>query len=307
MSSRLPVLSHTVVTVGGVPVAYREAGRRTGAPTVLLLHGFPSGAHQFRRLIDVLGPEHHVLAPDYPGFGATGTDFSFAANAPWTFDWLADVVEGFLDSLRIERVVAYVFDWGGPILLRIAERRPDLIRGLVIQNANIYDEGLSDAARAFIALDETDSGAVESVLDLLHEHSTRSQYLSGARRPEAVAPESWLLDQAYLDRGERTGIQVRLAFDYKSNLRRYSGWQAWLRHHQPPTLVVWGRHDPFFTVDGALAYLRDVPHADVHLLDTGHFALEERVDTVASLMLAFLDRLEPDSGRVRPAATPPLP
>ena len=293
----LPVLTHTVVTVGCVPVAYREAGRRSGAPTVLLLHGFSSGAYQFRRLIGVLGLEHHVLAPDYPGFGATGTDFSFAADAPWAFDWLADVGEGFLDSLGIDQVVAYVFDWGGPILMWIAERRPGLVRGLVIQNANLYDEGLSEAARGFIALTETDADAVESVRELLDEESTWRQYLSGVRNPQSVAPESWLLDQTYLDRGDRTGIQVRLAFDYKSNLQRYADWQAWLRRHQPPALIIWGRHDPFFTVDGALAYLRDLPNADVHLLDTGHFALEERIETIASLMLAFLQQLRPDSGQ----------
>lgn len=290
--SRLPVLTHAVAQVGDVPVAYREAGRRGHAPTVLLLHGFPSGGHQFRRLIDALGPHHHVLAPDYPGFGATGADFPGAADAPWTFDWLADVVEGLLDHLGIEQVVAYVFDWGGPVLMRIAERRPELIKGLVVQNANSYDKGLSDAARAFIALEETDPGAVESVRELLTEESTRSQYLAGLRHPESVAPESWLLDQTYLDRGDRTEAQVRLAFDYKSNLERYDAWQAWLAQHQPPTLVVWGRHDPFFTVEGALAYLRDVPAADVHLLDTGHFALEERVDTIAPLVHAFLKELD---------------
>lgn len=289
---RVPDVTYAVVPVGGVPVAFREAGRRGAAPTVLLLHGFPSGAHQFRRLIDLLAPEHHVLAPDYPGFGATGADFPFAADAPWTFDWLADVVEGFLDALAVEQVVAYVFDWGGPVLMRLAERRPDLVRGLVVQNANLYDEGLSEAARAFIALEENDAGAVQSVRELLTEGSTRSQYLTGLRRPDLVAPESWLLDATYLDRGHRTEIQVRLAFDYKSNLERYDAWQAWLARHQPPTLVVWGRHDPFFTVAGALAFLRDVPQADVHLLDTGHFALEERVDTIASLMLAFLERLK---------------
>jgi pimeloyl-ACP methyl ester carboxylesterase len=132
---------------------------------------------------------------------------------------------------------------------------------------------------------------VDTVRDLLGEETTRSQYFTGARHPEAVAPESWLLDQTYLDRGGRTEAQMRLTFDYKSNLELYEAWQAWLSAHRPPTLVVWGRHDPFFTAAGALAYLRDAPHADVHLLDTGHFALEERIDTIALLVIEFLARL----------------
>lgn len=296
MSRRLPTVSYGVVEVSGVPLAYREAGRRRDAPTVLLLHGFPSGSHQFRRLIDVLALDHHVLAPDYPGFGATGANFESAKQAPWTFDWLAEVVEGFLDCLEVTEFVAYVFDWGGPILMRIAERRPSAVKGLVVQNANTYDEGLSAAARAFISLTESDPGAVDQVTALLQEEGTRDQYLTGSRHPESVAPESWLLDQTFLDRGDRVDAQLRLAFDYKTNLARYGAWQGWLAQHQPPMLVVWGRHDPLFTVAGALAYLRDVPQADVHLLDTGHFALEERADTISSLTLAFLDSLERQSG-----------
>ena len=292
MPYRLPLVRHRDVDVDGVPVSYRETDpsrARSGAPTVLLLHGFPSGAHQFRRLIDRLGDDHHLVAPDYPGFGPIGADFADARSQPWTFDWLSEVVEGFVDAVGLRELVLYMFDFGGPVGFRLAERRPETIRGLIIQNANMAEAGLSPAASAFISLERGDASAEQAVRDMLTEDSTRMQYLTGARDPAAVPPESYLLDQAYLDRGERLEAQLRLAFDYKSNLALYSVWQEWLRDFHPPTLVTWGRHDPFFTTAGALAYLDHVPDAEVHLLDTGHFALEDRVNTISSLVADFLD------------------
>lgn len=285
----LPTISHRTIDVAGVPIAYRESTpSRPDGPTLLLLHGFPSGSHQFRRLIDALGGEHHVVAPDYPGFGMTGTDFTGAMDAPWTFDWLADTMEGFLDAMRLSEVVLYMFDWGGPVGMRLAERRPGSIRGLIVQNANIDEAGLSPDARNFISLTPGDPTAEEAVRTMLQEPSTRTQYLTGSRDPSRVAPESWLLDQMYLDRGDRTFAQRLLAFDYKSNLTRYDQWQSWLETNRPPMLVVWGRHDPFFTVQGALAYLSVVPETDLHLLDAGHFALEERLETIVMLVRDFL-------------------
>lgn len=293
MHNRLPLLRHRVVDVDGVPVSYREtdpARARPGAPTVLLLHGFPSGAHQFRRLIDSLGDGHHLVAPDYPGFGPIGTDFADADRMPWTFGWLADVMEGFVEAVGLRELVLYMFDWGGPIGFRLAVRRSETIRGLIVQNANVADAGLSPAARAFVSLERDDASAEPVVRDILTEDSTRDQHLTGVGDPAAVAPESYLLDQFYLDRGERGEAQLNLAFDYKSNLERYDDWQAWLRDFRPPTLVTWGRHDPFFTTAGALAYLDYVPDAEVHLLNTGHFALEDRLHTIAPLAADFLDR-----------------
>ena len=295
MSHRLPSVTHHAVEVLGVRVTYREALPRdrevSGLPTLLLLHGFPSGSHQFRRLVDLLGTDHRIVAPDYPGFGPTGVDFAGVATSPWTFDWIADVVEELLLELGVDDVVAYLFDWGGPVGFRLAERHPSWIRALVIQNANAYDEGLSDAARSFVALGPNDHGAHEAVQGILQASSTRSQYLTGVREQSAIPPESWVLDQAYLDQGDRKEAQSALAFDYKSNLARYPAWQEWLRMHQPPTLIIWGRDDPFFTVAGALSFLRDLPDADLHLLATGHFALEERLETVADLITDFLRRI----------------
>lgn len=293
----LPEIIYDTVDVDGIAVSYREADpgitAQPGVP-ILLLHGFPSGSHQYRRLVDALGTHRRVVAPDYPGFGPTGVSFPDRKEAvTWTFDWLADVVEGFVDAVGLEQAIVYVFDWGGPVGFRLATRRPDFVRGLVVQNANAYDEGLSSAARAFVTLDRERPGSVQQVIELLHEEGTRSQYLTGSHRGGIrVAPESWLLDQAYLDRGDRVQAQLDLAFDYRSNLEQYEVWQSWLRQRQPPTLVIWGRNDPFFVVDGALAYLRDVPEADVHLLDAGHFALEERAETIATLVRHFAARLD---------------
>ncbi len=295
MANALPAVFYRTLEVAGVHVSYREALPRdrdvSGLPTLLLLHGFPSGSHQFRRLIDVLGTTYRVIAPDYPGFGPTGVDFPGAPAHRWSFEWITDEVEGLLTALGVDDVVAYLFDWGGPIGFRLAERHPSWIRALVIQNANAYDEGLSDAARAFIALRPEKDGALAAVQEILTENSTRSQYESGVRGLSSIAPESWLLDQAYLDRGDRAAAQSALAFDYKTNLERYPAWQEWLRAYRPPVLVVWGRDDPFFTSAGALAYLRDVPDADVHLLAGGHFVLEERVGTIADLITNFLGRI----------------
>ncbi len=291
MPNQLPVVRHHVVDVDGIPVAYRDTDpsrARPGAPSVLLLHGFPSGSHQFRRLIDRLGDEHHLVAPDYPGFGPVGADFPDARRQPWTFDWLADVVAGFVATVGLSDLVLYMFDWGGPIGFRLAQRQPEAIKGLIVQNANMAEAGLSPAAKEFISLQRDDPEAEQAVRDMLTEASTRNQYLTGVRDSATVAPESWLLDQTYLDRGYRMEAQLRLAFDYKTNLDLYGTWQRWLRHAQPPTLVTWGRHDPFFTTDGALAYLDHVPDAEVHLLDTGHFALEDRVNTIATLTADFL-------------------
>lgn len=287
----LPAISHRTIDIDGVPIAYRESNPpKTAGPTLLLLHGFPSGSHQFRRLIDALGAEHHLVAPDYPGFGMSGTDFPGSKEAPWTFDWLADRMEGFLDAVGLGDVVLYMFDWGGPVGMRLAQRRPASIRGLIVQNANIDEAGLSLGARDFISLSPGDPAAEEAVRSMLQEPSTRSQYLTGSRDPSRVAPEAWLLDQMYLDRGDRTFAQRQMAFDYKNNLKLYDQWQTWLETNRPPTLVTWGRHDPFFTVEGALAYLRVVPETDLHLLDAGHFALEERLETIVVLVQDFLRR-----------------
>ncbi|HEU5028848.1 MAG TPA: alpha/beta hydrolase [Spirillospora sp.] len=281
---------HRYVDVGDVRVFYRESvPERADAPVLLLLHGFPSGSHQFRRLIDVLGARYRLIAPDYPGFGRTRAPDGFA----YSFDRLADVTEGFVERLGLSRFVMYVFDFGAPVGFRLAERHPEWIAGLIVQNGNAYTDGLSDAAGAFIALRPGQDGAEETIRGLLTLDGTRGQYETGVADPEAIAPDGWTLDQHFLDLPGRKEAQVALAFDYRSNVERYGAWQAWLRERTPPTLIVWGRNDPFFTEPGARAYLRDVPDAELHVLDTGHFALEDRLPEIAPLIADFLDRIKP--------------
>ncbi|MBW8487338.1 alpha/beta fold hydrolase [Actinomadura parmotrematis] len=278
---------HRHVEVDGVDVFYRESlPDRAGAPVLLLLHGFPSGSHQFRRLIDVLGSRYRLIAPDYPGFGRTEVPGGFT----YSFDRLAGITEGFVRRLGLDRFVMYVFDFGAPVGFRLAERRPESIAGLVVQNGNVYEDGLSDAARDALLADYRHPGAEAALGDLLTLSGTRHQYEAGVTDPELIAPDGWILDQHFLDRPGRKAAQLALFSDYRTNIESYDRWQAWLRRHTPPALIVWGAGDPFFTAPGAHAYLRDLPRAELHLLDTGHFALETHLPEIAPLIADFLDR-----------------
>ncbi|MFB4302195.1 alpha/beta fold hydrolase [Actinomadura sp. NTSP31] len=282
--------AHRYLDVDGARVFYRESiPDRADAPVLLLLHGFPSASHQFRRLIDVLGARYRLIAPDYPGFGHTEAPDGFA----YSFDRLADVTEGFVRGLGLTRFALYVFDFGAPVGFRLAERHPEWIAGLIVQNGNAYEDGLSDGARDFIALRPGRDGAEDTIRGLLTLQGTRGQYESGVADTAAVAPDGWTLDQHFLDLPGRKEAQVALAFDYHSNVERYPAWQAWLREHTPPTLIVWGANDPFFPAPGAHAYLRDVPDAELHVFDTGHFALEDHLPEIAPLVASFLDRMRP--------------
>ncbi|MEV0645828.1 alpha/beta hydrolase [Phytomonospora sp. NPDC050363] len=282
--------AHRSIDVDGVEVFYRESvPTRPDAPVLLLLHGFPSASHQYARLIDTLGTDHRLIAPDYPGFGRTTAPADFA----YDFDALAEVTEAFVQALGLTRFVMYVFDFGAPVGFRLALRHPEWIAGIVVQNGNAYTDGLTQGARDFIALRPEDDGAEETIRGLLTLEGTKGQYLAGTRDPASIAPDGWTLDQHYLDLPGRKEAQIALAFDYRTNVNCYSAWQAWLRAHRPPTLIVWGTGDPFFGPDGARAFLRDVPGAELHLLDTGHFALEEDLGPIAALVGDFLDRTWP--------------
>ncbi|NYJ00274.1 pimeloyl-ACP methyl ester carboxylesterase/putative NADH-flavin reductase [Nocardioides thalensis] len=278
-----PEIRHLAVEVDGVNVFYREVGPPE-APTLLLLHGFPSGSHQFRRLLDALGHDYRLVAPDLPGFGNTEVPDGYR----FSFDSLAATIEGFITSLDLAPCALYVFDFGGPVAMRIATRHPEWFTALVVQNANVSEDGLTDIARAMIANQPGLPGAEDRVRQILELAATRGQYLEGAADPALVAPDGWLLDQWHLELPGRKQAQVDLAFDYASNVARYPEWQDWLRRVQPPTLVLWGRHDPFFGPAGAEAYAAHVPDAEVHLLDTGHFALEESLPVAVPLIDAFL-------------------
>ncbi|MFF3225206.1 alpha/beta fold hydrolase [Nocardia suismassiliense] len=281
----LPRVEHRFVEVDGVRVFYRQAGP-DDAPVLLLLHGFPSASHQFRRLIDALGGSYRLIAPDYPGFGHTEAPDSFT----YSFDRLADIVEGFLERLELTQFFLYAFDFGAPVGFRIATRHPEWVAGLVVQNGNAYEEGLSDGARDFVALRPDQPDAEPAIRDLLTLPGTRGQYEHGVGDPDLLAPDGWTLDQHFLDLPGRKAAQVALAFDYHSNVEQYPQWQEWLRTHTPPTLIVWGRNDPFFPEPGAHAYRHDLPDAELHIFDTGHFALEDKLPDIVPLIADFLDR-----------------
>ncbi|MFI6317120.1 alpha/beta fold hydrolase [Nonomuraea sp. NPDC050556] len=270
----IPQIKHGFVEVDGVRVFYRETGPADAQP-VLLLHGFPSSSHQYRRLMDALGGHHRLIAPDYPGSGHTEAPEGFT----YSFDRLADVMEGFVQTLGLKRFVLYAFDYGGPVGFRLATRHPEWIAGLIAQNANAYDEGLSEMARQLIPA-PTD--------ELFSLPVTRGQYEGGTTDPSLVAPDGWVLDQHFLDLPGRKQAQMELALDYGANVALYPAWQEWMRTHRPRALVLWGRNDAFFPEAGAHAYLRDLPGAEVHVLDTGHFALEDRLPAIAPLIDRFL-------------------
>ncbi|QES48623.1 alpha/beta hydrolase [Streptomyces venezuelae] len=276
------------IDIDGVRVFYREAGP-ADAPALLLLHGFPTGSHQFRRLIDTFADRYRLIAPDYPGFGHTEAPAGFT----YTFDRLADITEAFTDALGLDRFALYLFDFGGPVGLRLALRRPERITALIVQNANAYEDGLSDGARELIARRRETPGDEEAVRGLFTPEGTRFQYEAGLADPTRLDPGAPALDQYFLDLPGRTDAQTDLAFDYRSNVGHYPAWQEWLRTHRPPTLILWGAGDPFFTVAGAKAYLRDLPDAELHLFeDAGHFALETHLPEITPLIGEFLGRLD---------------
>jgi len=274
--------------VEGVEIFYREAGPRD-APHVLLLHGFPTSSHMFRNLIPALADRFHVVAPDYPGFG--NSSMPTPGDFEYTFDRLADVMDRFTTDVGIDRYAMYLQDYGAPIGFRLAVRHPERVRALVIQNGNAYDEGLGEFWEPLRAYWRDPSDTHRSALtNFVQLEATRWLYTHGARRPERISPDNWRIDQALLDRPGNQEIQLRLFQSYGSNPALYPQWQEYLRRHQPPTLVVWGRNDQVFATDGAHQYVRDLEHVELHLLDTGHFALEEEGETIARLMRRFLGR-----------------
>lgn len=286
-SRQLPVLtSHRFATVHGRKVFYREAGD-PAAPAIVLLHGLPTSSHMFQTLIPALADRFHVIAPDYIGFGHS--DAPPARDFAYTFENLTNHVLGLLDVLGLTSYVLYLQDYGGPIGFRIFTARPDHVRGFVIQNANAYLEGVGDAAkRVFLPLWENRTPTTErAARDFLGLDATKFFWLVGARNPEAIDPDHWILDQALLDRPGVQDAQVDLLDNYKTNLALFSTWQAAFRAHRPKTLIVWGKHDPFFIPPGAEAYLRDLPAARLVWLDAGHFVLDENVDQVAEEIRSF--------------------
>lgn len=281
---------HHTVDVDGIRVFYREAGRRD-APAILLLHGFPSSSHMFRHLIPALADRFRVVAPDYPGFGYSA--FPDRRAFSYSFESYARLVDRFAQAIRLDRYVIYVQDYGAPVGLRLALLHPERVSGLIVQNGNAYEEGLSDAWDPLKAYWRDPSiqnrGKLRGWLSL---EGTRLQYAAGL--PDALAqrlsPDTWTLDWALLGRPGNIDLQLDLFGDYASNVALYPRFQSFFRSHRPPTLIVWGRYDPFFTEAGAKAYLRDIPNAELHLLDAGHFALETHNAEIAGLIRTFIEK-----------------
>ena len=312
--NQYPTLYKTM-QIEGIDIFYREAGP-TDAPTILLLHGFPTSSHMFRNLIPKLSDRYHVLAPDYPGYGNSA--MPLVDEFDYTFDHMAEIVEQFIAQKGVERYSIYLMDYGAPIGFRVAAAHPERVDALIIQNGNAYDEGIdnnfwepikgywADRKAHDVGLNNAfwinvkkafnkDTMANEAALRfLLTFGATQWQYTNGARNTEAISPDNWHVDQRLLDRPGNQEIQLQMFYSYGSNPPLYPEWQAYFREHQPPTLLVWGVNDEIFPVEGAHPYKRDLKNLEFHLLETGHFALEEDADVIAALMRDFLtQQVEP--------------
>jgi pimeloyl-ACP methyl ester carboxylesterase len=290
------VVHYGSLEVEGLSIAYREAGRR-GAPKLVLLHGFPASSHQYRNLIPALAGRFHVLAPDYPGFGLS--DRPDPATWPYTFDHLAEVIERFLALKGFDRYGLFVQDYGGPVGFRIVSRHPQALEWLIIQNSNAYEVGFTaawDGLRG--ALWQRRSPETEAPLHaFLSPETIRTIYLHGARRPDLIAPDNWVSDAAFMQGPHAVRINLDLFYDYRSNVPLYPAWQRFLREQQPKTIIFWGQQDLFFTPAGGDAYLADLPDAEMHRLDAGHFAVEDHLDYIADRMRQFYERQVASSSR----------
>jgi pimeloyl-ACP methyl ester carboxylesterase len=280
------IVRFKTINIDGLEIFYREAGDPS-KPTILFLHGFPSSSHMYRDIMNTLSYNYHVVAPDYPGFGLSSAPT--IKEYAYTFDNLSLTIDHFIDALGLKELSLYVQDYGGPVGFRIASRRPELIRSLIIQNANAYNEGIGKAADPLVNYfknpnAETETGA-RGILA-----STKWQYTDGAEDVSKISPDSYNVDDLYLSRPGNDEIQLALFRNYGSNLALYDGWHSYFRLKQPPALVVWGKNDKIFIAPGAEAYKKDLKNCEVHLLNGGHFLLEEHHTEVAQLIDGFLSR-----------------
>lgn len=282
-------IQYRTVVIDGVKVFYREAGPKD-APVLLLLHGFPTSSQMFRNLIPQLADRYRVIAPDYPGYGQS--DMPPMDKFEYSFDHLAQVIDKFTVAVGATKFALYVQDYGAPIGYRIAAAHPERISAIVVQNGNAYQEGIDNdfwvPLKAYWADKSKANG--DKLRPFLELDVTRWQYTEGARNIAHLSPDTWTLDQAYMDRPGNKDIQLELFYSYGTNPPKYAQWQRYFREHQPPMLIVWGKNDKTFPEAGAHPYLRDLPKAELHLLDTGHFALEEDGATIGALMRDFLAR-----------------
>ncbi|WP_435590977.1 alpha/beta fold hydrolase [Nocardia sp. bgisy118] len=285
----MTVVHHRTAQIQDLTVFYREAGDPAN-PTLVLLHGFPTSSAMFRNLLRDLGDDYHLIAPDHIGFGRSS--MPRVDEFDYSFDKLTEITAELLDTLGVDRFALYIQDYGAPIGLRIASRHPDRVTAIVTQSGNAYLEGFTPFWEVLFAHAKDRAANEAEVRKLLELEATEWQYLHGVPedRRDRVSPDTWTLDQAYLDRPGNKEIQLQLFWDYQFNLDSYPDFQKYFADHRPPVLITWGEHDEIFGANGARAYLRDLPDAELHLLDAGHFALETHGDEIAALIRDFLGR-----------------
>ncbi|NCD70848.1 alpha/beta fold hydrolase [Mucilaginibacter agri] len=280
-------VKYKTISIESQDIFYREAGS-PDKPTLLLLHGFPTSSHMFRNLINALSGKYHLVAPDYPGFG--NSSMPLVSEFEYTFDHLADIIDQFIKALGLTKYSLYTMDYGAPVGYRLAVRHPENVQALLIQNGNAYEDGLSpfwDKVKEFWANPDTAENIAFADTMVLPE-STKWQYHTGVRDIAAIGPDAIALDQLGLDRPGNAAIQRALLYDYRTNPGEYPKWQAYFREYQPAALITWGKNDEIFPIEGAYAYQKDLKNTELHALNTGHFALEEDGDLIATLIDQFL-------------------
>jgi len=277
---------YATLNVEGLNIAYREAGDPAN-PKLVLLHGFPASSHQYRNLIPALADRFHVIAPDYPGFG--NSDMPDPASFSYTFDRLSEITEKFLKAKGFDRYGLFVQDYGGPVGFRIVTRHPEALEWLIIQNTNAYEVGFTEAwggLRNALWKKRTPESE-QAVAGLLAFDTIKTVYLHGHKRPELISPDNWNIDFRFMERTNARQVQMDLFYDYRTNVALYPQWQKFLREEQPKTLIFWGQDDIFFTREGGEAYFKDLPRAEMHRLDSGHFAVEDSLEEIAGNIKRF--------------------
>ena len=277
---------YATLNVEGLNIAYREAGDPAN-PKLVLLHGFPASSHQYRNLIPALADRFHVIAPDYPGFG--NSDMPDPASFSYTFDRLSEITERFLKAKGFDRYGLFVQDYGGPVGFRIVTRHPEALEWLIIQNTNAYEVGFTEAwggLRNALWKKRTPESE-QAVAGLLAFDTIKTVYLHGHKRPELISPDNWNIDFRFMERTNARQVQMDLFYDYRTNVALYPQWQKFLREEQPKTLIFWGQDDIFFTREGGEAYFKDLPRAEMHRLDSGHFAVEDSLEEIAGNIKRF--------------------